>query len=132
VYHHYRYQHYRTFDQSKWIEHSVILPGKLAYRAPPAEITVMHYRAWLRPGSDATGLQRIYYDAPYDFGSNYAVHMWSASKRLKSLSRSSLTTGEMRNSGFARMVSLALSGYAPYKAFLAEAEAEAKASQHAR
>ncbi|KAI8338653.1 hypothetical protein BC941DRAFT_351210 [Chlamydoabsidia padenii] len=70
-------QTYRTFDQSDWNYHSVVLPGKLA-PAFPHEITIMNHTTFFWPLWDSPGLRTLFLEKSYTFDDNLATHIWES------------------------------------------------------
>jgi glycosyltransferase involved in cell wall biosynthesis len=71
------YDLYRTFDQSQWNYHSVVLPGEMAKRYPD-EIAVLGSRAFFWPLWDDAGQRLMFSSNEYDYADNYAVHIWNS------------------------------------------------------
>ena len=78
------YEAYRTFDESQWNYHSVILPKKMAEESPHL-IKVVSHRAFFWPLWDDPGITELYERNSYDFRDNLAVHLWSSKPKAKPL-----------------------------------------------
>ncbi|CAO3588531.1 unnamed protein product [Absidia cylindrospora] len=68
---------YRTFDQTDWNYHSVVLPGQLA-PAFNTELTILNHTAFFWPLWDSPGLRTLFLEKSYDFSLNYASHIWES------------------------------------------------------
>ncbi|KAG8464935.1 hypothetical protein KFE25_012298 [Diacronema lutheri] len=71
---------YRTFDGALWAEHSVALPMRLAL-AHPTEVRRLDADAFFWPLWDDAALRRLLLYREYDFGPNYATHLWAQAAR---------------------------------------------------
>lgn len=71
------YDSYKTFKDSQWNDHSVLLPKRLAYQYGES-IHVLPYTSFFWPLWTTQGMQRLYTEKTYQFvGSGaYAVHLW--------------------------------------------------------
>ncbi|CAO3611027.1 unnamed protein product [Cunninghamella blakesleeana] len=71
-------QTYRTFNQSDWNYHSVVLPGKLATHFKD-EIHIMNYTSFFWPLWDGNGLRTLFLEKSYQFDQgNYLTHIWES------------------------------------------------------
>jgi hypothetical protein len=76
------YNAYKTFNDSDWNYHSVILPNELA-KSPlySKDITVLDYKIFFWPKWDKEGLDLMYRSHDYDYKENLAVHLWDSAAR---------------------------------------------------
>lgn len=73
------YNAYKTFNDSDWNYHSVILPKKLSMNpAFSKDITVLHEKTFFYPMWDKIGLDLMYRSHSYDYKENLAVHLWDS------------------------------------------------------
>jgi hypothetical protein len=66
------YDNYKTFNDTKWADHSVFLPASLAKENPDlihTEADSLHSPGWIR-------FPRLYYNNSWDWSENYAMHMY--------------------------------------------------------
>lgn len=68
---------YRSFNESQWNRHSVVLPSLLS-RQHPDEVHVLPFNAFFWPLWDKPGLERLFRSNEYKYEPNYAVHLWSS------------------------------------------------------
>ncbi|KAJ3340119.1 hypothetical protein HDU93_007344 [Gonapodya sp. JEL0774] len=71
------FESYRTFNQSLWNYHSVILPGKMA-KSFPDDITILKHSRFFHPMWDDESLYTLFRGTSWDFAENFAVHMWES------------------------------------------------------
>jgi len=79
------YNAYKTFNDSHWNYHSVILPNKLSKNPIYAkDITVLNEKTFFWPLWNKNGLDLMYRNHIYDYKENLAVHLWDseANKRV--------------------------------------------------
>ena len=68
------YDNYKTFDKTKWDEHSVVLPKKLA-EENPSFITILSTEKFFQP--NPANWKSIFNDF-VDKSNDYAMHLWES------------------------------------------------------
>ena len=66
------YDNYRTFDKTKWDEHSVVLPKKLA-KENPELITILNTEKFFQPNP---ANWKLIFNSFMDKSNDYAIHLW--------------------------------------------------------
>lgn len=67
---------YRTFNQSDWNYHSVVLPGIMA-RNHPDLLTVLGHTRFFWPMWDPAAVHELFHGT-WDFRENFGVHLWES------------------------------------------------------
>ncbi|KAI9030330.1 nucleotide-diphospho-sugar transferase [Hyaloraphidium curvatum] len=78
---------YRSFNQSDWNHHSVILPGMMSRNRPDILTTLGHTR-FFWPMWDDPALHELFLGSSWDFRENFGIHLWESKsweKYLKGL-----------------------------------------------
>jgi hypothetical protein len=76
------YNAYKTFNDSDWNYHSVILPNELSKSSLHSnDITILNFKTFFWPKWDKEGLQLMYRSHNYDYKENLAVHLWDSAAR---------------------------------------------------
>ena len=68
------YNNYKTFDKTKWDEHSVVLPKKLAHENPTL-ITILSTEKFFQP--NPANWKSIFHSFT-DKSNDYAMHLWES------------------------------------------------------
>ncbi|KXS11658.1 glycosyltransferase family 32 protein [Gonapodya prolifera JEL478] len=97
---------YRTFNQTLWNYHSVVLPGKMA-KSFPDDITILKHTRFFHPMWDDASLHTLFRGSgsgSWDFAENFAVHMWESRSFDKYIAPLSVRTIMRGTSNFDRIL----------------------------